>query len=437
MPLWNWICPSGAIPACHWKPAAPIARYDAARMTCWNCTAPPRSSIGTATRSPGCSAAPPTGVHLFEGHVGGGFGVRGELYPEDLLVCARRLAAEPPGQMDRGPARAHGRHQPFPPAAPSHPRSSGRRTAVLLAIDDVFFHDQGAYVRTHGARVVDLAAGHAAGPVPPAGLSRGRAFPPDQQDPRRHLSRALAGSKRRFVRERLMDSIADRIGVWTASISAAATWSSASGDAATPGRWTRWAPISCWIPAIMPGLLRQDALARFGWDALQTELTTRRARRRACVGAGHRLLRGKERLRPIRRRAHRRRPHRPAWNWSAAPPRSARGSRRSSRRSAPKRFGVAYDRIRVDPWPYRPDRIRQRRPCVPRDGDVRLRHLPGRAGGPGDGTGRWPRNCCNARPERIDDHRRPGGARRSACPGYAADDRLARWRGQDGSQFAA
>ena len=30
-------------------------------------------------------------VQLFEGHVGGGFGIRGELYPEDILVCAAAL----------------------------------------------------------------------------------------------------------------------------------------------------------------------------------------------------------------------------------------------------------------------------------------------------------------------------------------------------------
>src|SRR6516165_41619 len=30
-------------------------------------------------------------IHLHEGHVGGGFGVRGELYPEDILTCAAAL----------------------------------------------------------------------------------------------------------------------------------------------------------------------------------------------------------------------------------------------------------------------------------------------------------------------------------------------------------
>ena len=30
-------------------------------------------------------------IHLHEGHVGGGFGIRGELYPEDVLACAAAL----------------------------------------------------------------------------------------------------------------------------------------------------------------------------------------------------------------------------------------------------------------------------------------------------------------------------------------------------------
>src|SRR5258708_37514633 len=45
---------------------------------------------------------PPASVHLFEGHVGGGFGVRGELYPEDVLVCRRALRLRPPAKVAPG-----------------------------------------------------------------------------------------------------------------------------------------------------------------------------------------------------------------------------------------------------------------------------------------------------------------------------------------------
>ena len=36
----------------------------------------------------------PSSVHLFEGHTGGGFGIRGELYPEDVLVCLAALRSD-------------------------------------------------------------------------------------------------------------------------------------------------------------------------------------------------------------------------------------------------------------------------------------------------------------------------------------------------------
>ena len=37
----------------------------------------------------------PSSVQVFEAHVGGGFGIRGEIYPEDILVCVAALAAIP------------------------------------------------------------------------------------------------------------------------------------------------------------------------------------------------------------------------------------------------------------------------------------------------------------------------------------------------------
>ena len=67
-----------------------IARYDetrdilemhgAAKVPHWNRDQLARM-LGRDARS----------VQLYEGHVGGGFGIRGELYPEDVLVCAAAL----------------------------------------------------------------------------------------------------------------------------------------------------------------------------------------------------------------------------------------------------------------------------------------------------------------------------------------------------------
>ena len=103
-------------------------------------------------------------MHLFEGHVGGGFGVRGELYPEDVLVCVAAL------RLGRPVKWIEDRHEHFVAANHSRQQRHKIRAAIdaggrILGVEDDFFHDQGAYVRTHGARVVDLTAGMLPGPI--------------------------------------------------------------------------------------------------------------------------------------------------------------------------------------------------------------------------------------------------------------------------------
>ena len=52
-------------------------------------------------------------IDMIEVDVGGGFGVKGEFYPEDFLIPVRGAARRPPGEMDRGPPGASHRDQPF------------------------------------------------------------------------------------------------------------------------------------------------------------------------------------------------------------------------------------------------------------------------------------------------------------------------------------
>src|SRR5580700_6458215 len=105
----------------------------------------------------------PSGIHVHESHVGGGFGVRGELYPEDVLVCVAAKKFNRPVKWieDRREhliAANHSRQQ-------LHKiRAAVDRNGVILAIDDVYFHDQGAYIRTHATRVVHMTAGILPGP---------------------------------------------------------------------------------------------------------------------------------------------------------------------------------------------------------------------------------------------------------------------------------
>ena len=100
---------------------------------------------------------------LKEGNTGGGFGIRGELYPEDFLVClaAMRLGRPVKWIEDRHEhlmAANHSRQQRH------HVRAAVDAEGRILALDDEFWLDQGAYVRTHGARVPEMTIAMLPGP---------------------------------------------------------------------------------------------------------------------------------------------------------------------------------------------------------------------------------------------------------------------------------
>ncbi|MGC1780198.1 MAG: xanthine dehydrogenase family protein molybdopterin-binding subunit [Xanthobacteraceae bacterium] len=152
---------------------------------------------------------PPSSIHVHESHVGGGFGVRGELYPEDVLVCAAAKRFNRPVKWieDRREhliAANHSRQQLH------RIRAAVDDNGVILAIDDRYFHDQGAYVRTHAARVVHMTAGILPGPYRvPAYRALGH-FRLTNKTPAATY-RAPGRYETTFVRERLVDAIAERL----------------------------------------------------------------------------------------------------------------------------------------------------------------------------------------------------------------------------------
>jgi carbon-monoxide dehydrogenase large subunit/6-hydroxypseudooxynicotine dehydrogenase subunit gamma len=82
----------------------------------------------------------------------------------------------------------------------------------ILALDDHYFHDQGAYVRTHAARVVHMTAGILPGPYRiPAYRSVGY-FRLTNKTPAATY-RAPGRYETTFVRERLVDAIATKLGI--------------------------------------------------------------------------------------------------------------------------------------------------------------------------------------------------------------------------------
>jgi carbon-monoxide dehydrogenase large subunit len=150
-------------------------------------------------------------VQLLEGHVGGGFGIRGELYPEDVLVCAAALKFRKPikwieDRREHLIAANHSREQHH------NIRAAIDKDGHILAIDDEFFHDNGAYMRTHAATVPDLTAAMLPGPYAvPAYRAVGHIRLTNKTPCGTY--RAPGRYESSFVRERLLDAIAAKVGV--------------------------------------------------------------------------------------------------------------------------------------------------------------------------------------------------------------------------------
>ena len=106
----------------------------------------------------------PGGLQLFEGHVGGGFGIRGELYPEDVLVCLAARAWAGRSSGSRTAASIWSRPTIRAIRCTGCARCGRCARGFILGLEDEFWADQGAYVRTHAATVADLAAAMLPGP---------------------------------------------------------------------------------------------------------------------------------------------------------------------------------------------------------------------------------------------------------------------------------
>lgn len=150
-------------------------------------------------------------VQLKEGHVGGGFGIRGELYPEDVLVClaAKKLGRPVKWTEDRREhllAANHSRDQFYRLKAAVDSRG------FILGLKAEFFTDQGGYVRTHGGTVSDLSAGLLPGPyLIPAYCVEGHIRLTNKTPSGTY--RAPGRYESTFARERLIDKIANTLGI--------------------------------------------------------------------------------------------------------------------------------------------------------------------------------------------------------------------------------
>lgn len=219
-------------------------------------------------------------IHLHEGHVGGGFGIRGELYPEDALACAAALRLRRPikwieDRYEHLVAANHSRGQVH------RVRAAVDDRGFILGFDDEFWLDQGAYIRTHGVTVADLTAAFLPGPyVIPVYRSVGHV---------RLTNKTPAGTYRApgrfestFVRERLIDAIATRLGIDSIAVRRA----NFIPKIALPFRrnFSAIGTDLVYDTGDYAGLL-DKSLARARWETLRNEVAQRR-RNGEMVGLG-------------------------------------------------------------------------------------------------------------------------------------------------------
>ena len=203
-------------------------------------------------------------IRFVELHVGGGFGARGEFYPEDFLIpfCALRLGRPVGWTEDREEnlrALNHSREQVHDVAI------ALRADGTLLGLRTAFVMDTGAYVRTHGAVVPNMTAALLPGPY---------RWPAYRCDVRQVVTnKTPAGTYRapgryeaNFVRERMLDIAARRLGRDPADLRRQ-NLIAADEMPYEVGTHTDGHPVV--YDSGDYGLLVDKALERFGYDALR------------------------------------------------------------------------------------------------------------------------------------------------------------------------
>lgn len=152
---------------------------------------------------------PEGNIRMIEMAVGGGFGVRGEYYPEDFLVpwAARTLKGTVSWIEDRREhllACNHSRQQHHLCAI------AGTNDGRILGLRTEFWADMGGFVRTHGIRVPSLTMSMLPGPYDLASYDAVAHLVVTNKTPI-GTYRAPGRFESCFVRERLVDAFADAI----------------------------------------------------------------------------------------------------------------------------------------------------------------------------------------------------------------------------------
>jgi aerobic carbon-monoxide dehydrogenase large subunit len=192
-----------------------LAEWDAAagRLTVWGTTKVPyfnRRTLAAMLR------LDETRIDFVPSDVGGGFGARGEFYPEDFLVpfLARRLGRPVKWVEERHEhflAINHSREQQWSVVA------GADRRGHLLAIDASLVNVLGGYLRTHGVWVAALTASYLPGPYRWPSYRCRVSCVLTNKTPTGTV-RAPGFYEGTFVRERMLDLLAERLGLDPAEI---------------------------------------------------------------------------------------------------------------------------------------------------------------------------------------------------------------------------
>jgi len=148
-------------------------------------------------------------LELIEGHVGGGFGVRGEIYPEDVLIilATRKFKLPIKWLEDRKEnliSTNHSRDQKH------YVKVGFDNEGFIEFLDIEFYTDQGAYIRTHGITVTELTASMLPGPyVIPNYKCVGHVRLTNKTPSGTYRSPGRFEST--FVRERILDAVANHL----------------------------------------------------------------------------------------------------------------------------------------------------------------------------------------------------------------------------------
>jgi len=256
-----------------------IGRYDEARdvLELHGAAKVPHKNRESLAHALGRS---PTSLHLYEYHVGGGFGVRGEIYPEDILVLlgAQRFGRPVKWIEDR---REHLMSANQSREQRHHIRAAVDSEGRLLAIDTEFWHDQGAYPRTHAMRVAETTCGVLLGPYKVKAYRARGHYRLTNKTPAATY-RAPGRYESNFVRERLLDTIAHSIGISRIEIRRRNLIKAEEMPYFRDLNLHEHRTI--YDTGDYEGLLDRS-LTAFGWDGLQVELSRRRAAGE-IVGAG-------------------------------------------------------------------------------------------------------------------------------------------------------